>query len=193
MSKQKVQHREEPENKRLRLECKMLKDAIEKSIETERVYNDRKGFTSMNELRSKVGDLELGNWITSSKDNCVYFFYIDNHTSKPIIKCFLCVSEDLAVSLFSGDIEVKSLPGSTFKFPMIVNNINIIEEVLCEITRSALIQTYEEKSVKQNISIITEALESLLLKLQEQKNLIRFLLDQVNLLSTSIKTRFRYS
>lgn len=104
----------------------MLTDAIEMSLETERCYNYRKAFTNINELRSKTDDVELGNWITSSKNNCVYFFYVDDQNSKPVIKCFICISEDLTLSLFSGDIEIKSLPESKFKFPMVVNNVNII-------------------------------------------------------------------
>ncbi|KAF5286092.1 hypothetical protein FQA39_LY16438 [Lamprigera yunnana] len=97
---------------RLVNECERIQNVIAMSIESDKSYNDRKAFTSVNELRSKLGNIDLGNWVTTNKNNWVYFFYVDNHTLKPTIKCFVCIFEDLTLSVYSGDVEITSLPGN---------------------------------------------------------------------------------
>nr|XP_012225401.1 PREDICTED: uncharacterized protein LOC105673967 [Linepithema humile] len=190
LTKSEAPHRESPEKKRLKMENFLIEQAITSSIESRKTFDEKNGFSTLEELYVKLKDrIDIHKWIISHKDTTIYFFHVED-TSYPNVKCCARVSENFTVTLFYGSREVKYL--KKLKFPLVVSNIIEIEDILDQALIS-LEEEYQDCSVKENLDICIDILNSLSTTLSEQKPVIDFLLQQIKLLDISKKNAFRYS
>lgn len=180
-----------PETKRMKLEHVMIEQAIERSIETEQVFNEKIGFSNLDELYAKLKErIDLQKRIVSHRDNILYILYIED-ISYPNIKCCVRVSEDFTLRLFYGSRVVTKL-NEKFNVPFIVSSVIEIEDILHQVLIS-MNKKYQDCSAMENINACIDILKSLLVILPQRKPVIEFLLQQVKNLNTLSKGAFRYS
>ena len=190
VSKSELSYPESPKQKRLKMEYVMIEQVIASSIESRKAVDEKNGFSTLEELYIKLKDrIDIQKWIISHKDKTVYFFYVED-TSYPNVKCCVRVSENFTVTLFYGSREVKVL--KKLKFPLVVSKIIEIEDILDQALIS-LEEKSQECSVKENLNICIDILNSLSTTLSDRKPVIDFLLQQIKLLGISKKNAFRYS
>lgn len=120
--------REEPETKRLRLEMKHLERCIKESEEERRLSEEKVKFKDSCELHNKLGECDwLGNFsIVKRGDELL----LCNITTDPFpeIRASVLVGNDLEVRSFLGTVSLKTV--GKYKFPMYVNDMNVLKEIL---------------------------------------------------------------
>ncbi|KYN00611.1 hypothetical protein ALC62_08609 [Cyphomyrmex costatus] len=171
----------------------MIEQVIERSIETEKLFNEKIGFSSLDELYAKLKErIDLQKWIVSRRDNILYILnliYLPD-ISYPNIKCCVRVSEDFTLKLFYGSRVVTKLNDKKFNVPFIVSSVIAIEDIQVLISMN---KKYQDCSVLENINVYIDILNSLLVILPQRKPVIEFLLQHVKNLNTFNKGAFRYS
>ncbi|KYM93406.1 hypothetical protein ALC62_15996 [Cyphomyrmex costatus] len=76
-----------PETKRMKLEHAMIEQVIERSIETEKLFNEKIGFSSLDELYAKLKErIDLQKWIISRRDNVLGSYPLEN-----FVKICFCI------------------------------------------------------------------------------------------------------
>lgn len=180
--------RENPEDKRERLEAELLSRAISDSIEVQSVYDNKRRFSTFEQFLKCNEQNKVSNfWDVLRRENCV--IYINLITVNIVELAYsVVVTDNLLLSVHYKGTEVKSL-GSKYKFPLEVSNINVVHDIL------ELIEQMELAPFS-NISSICDVIQSALLvlrdKLEEKDTLLQFMSSQVELVQQK-KERFRYS
>ncbi|KYM96590.1 hypothetical protein ALC62_12717 [Cyphomyrmex costatus] len=66
----------------------MIEQVIERSIETEKLFNEKIGFSSLDELYAKLKErIDLQKWIVSRRDNILYILnliYLPDNSNLPL-------------------------------------------------------------------------------------------------------------
>ncbi|XP_049774363.1 uncharacterized protein LOC126162092 [Schistocerca cancellata] len=179
--------REDPEIRRGRLENRALQIAIQESVDTHAKMIDAISFDSLEQMKTKLSECEKhSDWVVINKSDSVRLVLL-KHNPYPRIFCHVVISSGLLLSVFNNDIEVKCI--GNMKFPMKVNNIQVVSDVLKNIY---LLYNSSEAPVDNILSLIDQLLQNLLEKLPGNETKITFLKEQISFLKCRSSTQFRY-
>ncbi|XP_049962022.1 uncharacterized protein LOC126482089 [Schistocerca serialis cubense] len=179
--------REDREIRRGRLENRALQIAIQESVDTLAKMVDAISFDSLEQLKTKLSECKKhSDWVVMNKSDSVSLVLL-KHNPYPKIFCQVVISSGLLLSVFSNDIEMKCI--GNMKFPMKVNNIQVVSDVLKNIY---LLYSSSEAPVDNILSLIDQLLQNLLEKLPGNETKITFLKEQISFLKCRSSTQFRY-
>jgi hypothetical protein len=92
-------------------------------METLEVERSKTIIHNLNDVYSKLQELQLGDWTLLKKETNLYLLYIEESPA-PVIKCYIKISEGLVITLNYQNQELKRSPNKTYTFPFLTNNIN---------------------------------------------------------------------
>jgi hypothetical protein len=173
--------RESRESKNEKIEQELLARAIKDSSETKRDYDRTRTFSSLNELveRSKLIDKK---WTVIECESSVMIVFVTTQPA-PKIKYSVVIDKNLDIRAYNGDLEQSKL--DKFSFPCSINNINMLNDILDALCKL-------DSNVKNSICNIIDALQSLEKFDNVNKDMIKFLVEQISFLHGT-KHAFRYS
>ncbi|XP_046987114.1 uncharacterized protein LOC124575171 [Schistocerca americana] len=187
LSSHQIAVREDPEIRRGHLENRALQIAIQESVDTHAKMIDAISFDSLEQMKTKLSECEKhSDWVVINKSDSVSLVLL-KHNPYPRIFYHLVISSGLLLSVFNNDIEVKCI--GNMKFPMKVNNIQVVSDVLKNIY---LLYNSSEAPVDNILSFIDQLLQNLLEKLPRNETKITFLKAQISFLKCRSSTKFRY-
>lgn len=120
--------REEPEERKKRIEFENLSKAIEDSVREKVEYEKTYSFQSIEELQTKLHLVDyIENWNAYSKGDNFMFLFIELLPA-PEVKYSVIIDRDLQISAFGKKIPISKI--GNFTLPLKVNNCNTLSEIL---------------------------------------------------------------
>lgn len=177
--------RESPDSKKMRLDNIALKQAVAESMEIFNLHNQEQALTNLEDIMLKFRNKTLDYSLIQTQHYALFMHIIE--VPQPSIKFMVSVGEDMQVSIFVKDVEIKSM--GTRKFPTIVKTVNCLEQILSDVTHFF---EKPQEDIKEKCSIVIDSLDFIGKQLPEKVSIIKFLQEQIRLLPIS-KKAVRYS
>ena len=173
--------REDPEEKKIRIENEQLKEAIEASMRSQEEELKKFQFLKYEDF---LGCLEKNklpiSWNVIHKEEKCIFLILDEEEVSPYIKCSVIVDKNLEVTAYINSTPLKK-GLNNHNFPQKLNNIRVLNEILTYV--SSIIEGKKQNFGKEISKATKELLENLKDYFPDSENVIDFLINQIPLLT----------
>ena len=176
-----------PEVKKQKQDEKNFQEAIRHSLETQNNYENQRFFKNMDELKQCLKRFGISKfWDVVHREESLYFLNLVTHANNVLFVYSVHIDKHLQVTLsFKGE-QINQL--KPYKFPMPINNINDLLDLLQKIEENEIVSNIEPQ-VDIALSIlnnVTNAVDD------NKKSVLEFITEQLNLLFTAPE-KYRYS
>jgi hypothetical protein len=169
-----------------------VQNAIENSMETFEVERSKTIIHNLNDVYSKLQELQLGDWTLLKKETNLYLLDIEESPA-PVIKCYIKISEGLVITLNYQNQGLKRSPNKTYTFPFLTNNINDLGNLMSEVATILNSKSDINEDIADSVGQVIKLLTSMKKTIPDKEAMINFLQEQVGLLKTSFTNRLRFS
>jgi hypothetical protein len=159
-SKPDIPVRKNPSTKRLKLKSNTVQNAIEKSMETFEVERSNTIIHNLNDVYSKLQELQLDDWTLLKKETNLYVLCIEESPA-PVIKCYIKISEGLVITLNYQNQELKRSDNKTYTFPFLTNNINDLENFMSEVPTTLNTKSDINEDIADSVGQVIKLLTSM--------------------------------
>lgn len=181
--------REGPQEKKVRLEQAAIEKSIAESMNTKKEYASKTEFQTFEKLQNCLKNSTISShWTVIVKVDNLLILNISVNENIPILNYAITITNELNLNVsFRSQSIFKS---NCYKFPMKVNNINEILNIL-EYFEQISVNT--EKSLIPKLEVVESVLkDSMELFSEKAKYLVEFFIEQLGLLKLKPE-RYRYT
>lgn len=173
--------REDPESRRARKENVQLALALEESVETSCEDHRRDTVQDINELKTKLNSKTWHpDWSIVQKEK-VLFFIIITVEPQPRMRCCVKINEELNLSVFFDDVELKSVSGT--RLPVVVAGVNQVENIIQNIHCAFVEHLSGKQSVDNSLAAVEKVINHFGEMFPERHSALAFLKEQMVLTS----------
>lgn len=164
---------------------KNLQEAMQQSLKSHKIYEEQRCFSTLDELKERLKSFNVSNfWDVFYRDVYVCFLNLKIHSGVSLLYS-VQVNSKLQLSVSYKGEEVGFF--SRFKFPLNVNNINDLFNIL-----NVIEINQNETKVEPQVDVILSMLTNLAAVVEDDKSSLEFLQEQLKLLFTK-QEKYRYS
>ncbi|KAG8187443.1 hypothetical protein JTE90_009515 [Oedothorax gibbosus] len=178
--------REDPQEKRMRLETLQLRTALQQSIRDSEAEDKKQKFHTYTEFQACLDSNTTSPcWTVLKKEDCIYFLLVDLKAA-PIIQASVIVDSNLCLKVNFGSSKLEVFAEQ--KLPMIINDLRVLKKILDDIE-----DVFTTTNIESNIiNVLTELLQDLAKAHPDEELVINNVIEQLSLISSK-KTRRRYN
>lgn len=181
--------REDPMEKKIRIENEHLQEAIEASMRSQEEDNKKFKFESYEDFVRCLSKNKLPNsWNLIQKEEKSVFVVLNDEEVSPYIKCSVIVDKNLEVTSFINCTPLKTYLNNNF--PITLQDIRVLNEILIYVL--SISEGKTPNYSKQIVEVTKQFLETLKEYFPVNENVIDFLIHQISLLTVDKFSR-RYA
>lgn len=180
-----VQKRESPDTRKTRIEENALGKAIANSILDDDYHRKSRLFSSINELKDKLGFLDTSYWSTVQQDGSLLICRIDQSPCPKILQS-LIIAGNCNIKVFVNDVQVHRL--GKYKVPSAINDINDIDILLNHLR---MVDAKQNEKRQNSIVTVIQLVLSLLYLIQDESykyfSVLKFISEQLHLMTCKLE------